>query len=254
MLITIPTSRISERVFDITPFCCDIVNRDTGMTATVTASDRHRYFCPRCRKYVPGTPNIAIDDEDDKRIWNVVKVPTITWRPSTAVGFGTYSLTHLVCQPDCSYSKTRQMSAHDSACRHTLVSKCCAGSLERWVLEGQVDRRRQYLVKTSGKILLATLKTWGLVCLVSFTMPWCGRKNCDDLYGVCRNGTVSCTETRGWSYREIRSVNLNSSGLLKFLADAYGVNERQSVAIAMGGHPVGSMDRLVRWTSCHYWL
>jgi hypothetical protein len=47
------------------------------------------------------------------------------------------------------------------------------------------------------------------------------------------------------------AVNLNSLGLLKFLADAYGCNDRQSVAI-MGGHSVGSMDQLVRWMSRHY--
>jgi hypothetical protein len=51
MLITIPISRISERAFDITLFCCDIMNRDTSMTAAVTASDWHRYYCPR-QKYV----------------------------------------------------------------------------------------------------------------------------------------------------------------------------------------------------------
>ncbi len=35
-------------------------------------------------------------------------------------------------------------------------------------------------------------------------MPWYGRKNCDDLDGVCRNGTgqpLPCTETRVPSYR-----------------------------------------------------
>ncbi len=83
---------------------------------------------------------------------------------------------------------------------------------------------------------------------VSFTMPWYGRKNCKDLNNVCLNATglpVPCTETRG-PYRNLPSVNLNSSGLLQYLADTYGYNDRQSVAI-MGGHAVGAMTRSVRW-------
>ncbi len=118
----------------------------------------------------------------------------------------------------------------------------------------------EQFLSSSSPVTRADL--WALACIVavdvgnhvrvttpiSFTMPWYGRKNCEDINSVCLNGNgqqVPCSATQG-PYRNMPSVNLNTSGIFSFFANEFGFSERETVAI-MGAHNVGKLVRTVRW-------